>query len=91
MASAAPRRLPDRAGAAEAAAADITRWGLSHLAAVVASAAVALAFVAVRGFLRERGDGWLSAVGLGFVVIGSTMYATLPGMEFSVIAAHETG
>ncbi|WP_328766076.1 hypothetical protein [Streptomyces sp. NBC_00286] len=65
--------------------------GLSHLAAVVASAAIALAFVAVRGFLCERGDGWLSAVGLGFVVIGSTLYATLPGMEFSVVAAHATG
>ncbi|MDK1349071.1 hypothetical protein QNO09_38655 [Streptomyces sp. 378] len=45
----------------------------------------------MRGFLRERGDGWLSAVGLGFVVIGSTLYATLPGMEFSFVAAHETG
>ncbi|WP_159029537.1 hypothetical protein [Streptomyces qaidamensis] len=43
-----PGRLPDSAGAAEAAAADITRWGLSHLVAVVAFAAIALAFVAVR-------------------------------------------
>ncbi|AMW08163.1 hypothetical protein A4E84_00570 [Streptomyces qaidamensis] len=25
------------------------------------------------------------------MVIGSTLYATLPGMEFSAVAAHETG
>ncbi len=86
-----PGRLPDSAGVADAASADFTRWGLSHVAAALASAAIALAFVAVRGFLRERGDGSASAVGLGLVLIGSTLYAMLPGMEFAVIAAHETG
>jgi hypothetical protein len=86
-----PGRLPDSAGVAEAASADITRWGLSHVAAALASGAVAVAFVAVRGHLRERGDGLASAVGLGLVLIGSTMYAVLPGMEFAVVAAHETG
>jgi hypothetical protein len=86
-----PGRLPDSAGVAEAASAGITRWGLSHLAAALASGAVAVAFVAVRGHLRERGDGSASAVGLGLVLIGSTLYAMLPGMEFAVVAAHETG
>jgi hypothetical protein len=86
-----PGRLPDSAGVADAASADITRWGLSHVAAAVASGAVAVAFVAVRGYLRERGDGSASAVGLGLVLIGSTLYAMLPGMEFAVVAAHETG
>ena len=67
-----PGRLPDSAGVAEAASAGITRWGLSHVAAALAS-------------------GSASAVGLGLVLIGSTMYAVLPGMEFAVVAAHETG
>lgn len=86
-----PGRLPDSEAVAHAAAGDITRWGLSHLAAAVASALIALAFIAVRGHLRQRGDHSLSAVGLGFVVAGSTLYAVLPGMELSVLAAHETG
>lgn len=66
-----PGRLPDSAGVAEAASAGIMRWGLSHVAAALASGAVAVAFVAVRGHLRERGDGSASAVGLGLVLIGS--------------------
>jgi hypothetical protein len=60
-----PGKLPDSTGAAEAAAADITRWRLSHLAVVVASAAVALAFVAVRGFPRERVTGGSARSGSG--------------------------
>lgn len=86
-----PGRLPDSAGVAEAASAGIMQWGLSHVAAALASGAVAVAFVAVRGYLRERGDGSVSAVGLGLVLIGSTLFAMLPGMEFAVVAAHETG
>lgn len=86
-----PGRLPDSEAVAEAAAAGITRWGLSHLTLAIASGMIALAFVAVRSHLRERGDRSLSAIGLGFVVIGSTLYAVLPGMEFSVLAAHDTG
>lgn len=84
-------RLPDNDAVAEAAAADITRWGLSHLAAAVASAAVAVAFLVVRGYLRQRGDDRPSALGVGLVVVGSTFYAVLPGMEFSILAAHESG
>lgn len=86
-----PGRLPDSNAVADAAAADTTRWGLSHLALAIASAMIMLAFVAVRGHLRDCGDRSLSAVGLGFVVIGSTLYAVLPGMEFSLLAADETG
>jgi hypothetical protein len=86
-----PGRLPDNDGVAEAAAADVTRWGLSHLAAAVAAAAVAVAFLVIRSHLRERGDGWFSAVGLALVVAGSTLYAVLPGMEFSALAAHKNG
>ena len=84
-------RLPDHAGVAEAVADGTTRWGLTHIAAGVASGAVVLAFIAIRGFLREKGDQSLSAVGLGFVVMGSLFYALLPGMEFTPLAAIESG
>lgn len=86
-----PGRLPDPEAVADAAAGDVTRWGLSHFALAITAAMIAVSFVAVRSHLRERGDRSLSAVGLGFVVIGSTLYAVLPGMEFSVLAADETG
>lgn len=86
-----PGRLPDHAAIADAVAAGTTRWALAHLAAAVASGALVLAFIAIRGYLRERGDQALSAVGLGFVVMGSLSYAVLPGMEFTSLAAFETG
>jgi len=86
-----PGRLPDNDAVAEAVAADVTRWGMSHLAAAVAAAAIAVAFLVIRSHLRERGDGWFSAVGLALVVAGSTLYAVLPGMEFSALAAQENG
>jgi hypothetical protein len=86
-----PGRLPDATAIADAAAADLTRWGLAHLAAVIGSAAIAVAFVAVREYLRAHGDRRLGAFGLGAVVIGSVLYAVLPGLEFAQIAAHETG
>jgi hypothetical protein len=84
-------RLPDHAGVAEAVAAGTTRWALAHLAAAVASGVVVLAFIAIRGYLRERGDQALSAIGLGFVVLGSVFYVVLPGMEFTPLAALESG
>jgi hypothetical protein len=86
-----PRRLPDASAVAEAVANDTTRWGLAHLAAVVASGVLILAFIAIRGYLREAGDEAWSAIGLAFIVIGSLSYAVLPGMEFAPLAAVETG
>jgi hypothetical protein len=86
-----PGRLPNDAAVAEAVADGTLRWGLVHLAAGVASGAIVLAFIAIRGYLRERGDESLSAVGLGFVVMGSLLYALLPGMEFAPLAAVESG
>jgi hypothetical protein len=80
-------RLPNAPAIAEAVAEDPTRWGLAHLAAGVASGVVVLAFIAVRGFVRERGDDPWSALGLPFIVIGSVLYAMLPGMEFAPLAA----
>ncbi len=86
-----PGRLPNEAAVAAAVAADTTRWGLVHLAAGVASGLVVLAFLAIRSYLRDAGDHRLSAVGVPFVVIGSTLFAMLPGMEFAPLAAAETG
>jgi hypothetical protein len=86
-----PGRLPDHAGVASAVADGTTRWALVHLAAAVASGVLILAFIAIRGYLRERGDPALSAVGLGFVVMGSVFYVVLPGMEFTPLAALESG
>jgi hypothetical protein len=84
-------RLPNDAAVAAAVAADTTRWGLVHLAAAVASGLVILAFLAIRDYLRDAGDHRLSALGVPFVVIGSTLFAMLPGMEFAALAAAETG
>jgi hypothetical protein len=84
-------RLPNAPAVAEAVAEDPTRWGLAHLAAGVASGAVVLAFIAVRGLLRERCDDRWSALGLPFIVIGSMLYAMLPGMEFAPLAAVAAG
>ncbi|MDP8931492.1 MAG: hypothetical protein M3O70_23720 [Actinomycetota bacterium] len=86
-----PGRLPNNAAVASAAAADTTRWAVAHLAAVVASAVAVLAFMAVRNYLREAGDTRWSSFGLPFIVLGSTLYAVLPGMEFAPLAAVESG
>jgi hypothetical protein len=86
-----PGRLPDHAAVADAVADDPTRWALVHLTTALASGAIVLAFIAVRGYLREAGDQALSAVGLGFIVLGSLSYAVLPGMEFTPLAANEIG
>jgi hypothetical protein len=41
--------------------------------------------------LHEAGEDRWSAAGLPFIVIGSTLYAMLPGMEFAPLAAIEAG
>lgn len=75
---------------AEAVAAGSTRWGAVHLATSVASGLIILAFLAVRSYLREAGEDRFSAFGVPFVVIGSTLFAFLAGMEFAPLAAAET-
>lgn len=86
-----PGRLPNNAAIAAAIAANPTRWSLAHLAAGVASAFVVLAFIAVRSYLREAGEERWSALGLPLIIVGSTLYALLPGMEFAPLTAFETG
>lgn len=86
-----PGRLPNDAEVATAVVEGTTAWGLVHLATTVASSLIILAFFAVRSYLREAGEDRFSAFGLPFVVIGSTLFAVLPGMEFAPLAAAETG
>lgn len=83
--------LPDAAQVAEAVAAGTTRWGVAHLTVAVGSGLMILAFVAIRGYLRDGGEERFSPWALPLVVVGSTLYTVLPGLEFAPLAAVETG
>ncbi|HZJ52040.1 MAG TPA: hypothetical protein VFF07_14655 [Actinomycetota bacterium] len=83
--------VPNEATIASAAAAGTTRWGLSHLTIAVGSGFATLAFLAIRNYLREAGEERWSVLALPFIVMGSTLFAILPGMEFAALAAAETG
>lgn len=72
-------------------AADPGVWVFSHLLLAVGSGVLALAFIALRGFLREAGEDRWSTVGLPFVVLGSVLFALLPAMEMAPFAAFEAG
>lgn len=84
-------RLPDAEVVGAAVTAGTTRWAVVHLLTAVGSALMALAFLAVRAFLRDAGEDRFSRWGLPFVVFGSVMYALLPALEFAPLAAAETG
>lgn len=76
---------------AGAVSANPDRWVIAHLLVAVGSAFLVLAFLVIRSYLREsRNDNW-SMVGLPFIVIGSTLYALLPAMEFAPWAAAASG
>jgi hypothetical protein len=83
--------IPDKSTIAAAAASGTTRWGLSHLTIAVGSGFAALAFLALRSYLREAGEDRWSAIAFPFIVMGSTLFAILPGMEFSLLVVAETG
>lgn len=84
-------RLPDAAAVAHAVHADTTWWGIVHLLTAVGSALVALAFLAIRAFLRDAGEDRFSAWALPFVIVGSALYGLLPGLEFAPMAAARAG
>ncbi len=86
-----PGRQPNVEALASAVTMDPTRWGLVHVAASVASGLLILAFLGVRSYLHEAGEDRWSALGLPFIVVGSTLYAMLPAMEFAPLAAVEAG
>lgn len=81
----------DESALAETAASNTARWGLSHLAIGVGYALMALAFIALRSFLREAGEEHWSGRALPFAVMGSALFPILTGMEFALLAAAETG
>lgn len=83
--------LLDSAAVAAAVTADPTRWAIAHLLVAVGSGLAILAFIALRGHIRESGEEWWSAGALPFIVMGSTLFTMLPAMEFSVLAANKAG
>lgn len=83
--------LTDKAAVGAALDADHTRWGFSHLAVGLASGLLLLAFLAIRSYLREAGEERWSARGVPFIVIGSTLFGLLPGMELGSMAGSQAG
>lgn len=83
--------LRDKDAVAAALTADVTRWSIAHLVVAVASPLVALAFLAVAAALRQRGEWRWSARSVPFMVVGSTLFALLPAMEITVLAATLSG
>ena len=80
-------RLPDADAVAHAVHADTTWWGIVHLLTALGSALVALAFLAIRAWLRDAGEERFSGWALPFVIVGSAFYGLLPGLEFAPLAA----
>ena len=76
---------------AAAVTAETTRWWVAHLLVAVGSGLLAIAFVAVRSYLRDAGEERWSVMGLPFIVMGSTLYALLPAMEFAPVGALRAG
>lgn len=81
----------NEAALAEAVASDTTRWGLSHLAIGIGYALAALAFIALRSYLREAGEERWSVWALPFAALGSALFPILTGMELALLAVAETG
>jgi hypothetical protein len=75
---------------AAAAASDTTRWGLAHLAISVGYGLVVLAFLAICSYLSEAGEERWSILAPPFIVMGSTLFVVLTGMEIGLMAAAET-
>lgn len=83
--------LPSADAVAHAVQADPARWAVAHWGVAIGAALMALAFLAVRGWLRDAGENRWSAIALPFLVFSASVYAILPGMEFTVLAAAQTG
>lgn len=80
----------DEAALAEAVASDPTRWAIAHYVFAFGVILLALAFVALRSYLRDAGDrhsGWA----MPFAVLGSGLFAIPPGLEFAPYVAAEIG
>ena len=78
-----PGRQPNIEALAQAVSSDPTRWGLVHLATGLGSALLAVAFLMISNYLRRAGEDRWSAAGLPLIIVGCTLYAMLPAMEFA--------
>jgi hypothetical protein len=86
--------IPDlrtKEAVAAALTSDLTRWSVAHLVAAIGAVLVPLAFLAVASTLRQHGEWRWSARSVPFVVVGSTLFALLPVMEITVLAATLAG
>ena len=83
--------LRDKDAVAAVLTAGVTRWSIAHLLVAVAAPLVALALLAVAAMLRQRGEWRWSARSVPFVVVGSSLFALLPAMEITVLAAGLAG
>ena len=83
--------LRDKEAVAAALTADVARWSIAHLLVAVAAPLVTLAFLAAAAALRQRGEWRWSARSVPFIVVGSTLFALLPAMEITVLAATLAG
>ena len=81
----------DEAAVAAAAAADMVRWPLAHVTIAVGYGLMVLAFLAVRSYLRGVGEERWSVLALPPIVLGSTLFVILTGMEIALGAVAETG
>jgi hypothetical protein len=81
----------DEAAVAAAAASGTLRWQLAHVMIAVGYGLVVLAFLAVRSHLREVGEERWSVLALPPIVLGSTLFVILTGMEVALAAVAETG
>jgi hypothetical protein len=50
-----------------------------------------VAFLATGSYLRQAGEERWSSLGLSFIVMGSTLFVILTGMEIGLLAAVEAG
>lgn len=84
-------RLPDAVAVAEAVEQSTTRWGIVHLLTAVGVSLTALAFLAIRAWLRDAGEDRFTPWALPWVILGSALYGLLPGLEFAPMAAARAG
>jgi hypothetical protein len=83
--------LPDQSAVAAAAADHTTRWGVAHLAIGAGSGLLAVAFLAAYLGLPALGRERRAGRAIPLIVLGSALYALLPGMEMAPLAAAEAG
>lgn len=70
---------------------DQTRWGRSHLAVGLAGGLLLIALLIVVRELAAVGEQTWSTLATPFLVLGSTLFVSLPAMEIGALAAAEAG